>query len=132
VANYGDWLSKVGASTSEFLAATRDFLDNYSVPPDVRLRLGQELLQRLADGGLVAQDALKDEQVRDLKGWAHFHLAQVCAQKEDRPGVLQHVREALQLHVPDLTPQSCRADGTLSAWNEDKDFVALYTEFEKP
>jgi serine/threonine protein kinase len=132
VANYSDWLSKVGASTSEFLAATRDFLDNYSVPPDVRLRLGQELLQRLGDAGLVTQDGLKDEQVRDLKGWAHFHLAQVCAQKEDRPGVLKHVREALQLHVPDLTPQSCRADGTLSAWNEDKDFVALYTEFEKP
>jgi serine/threonine protein kinase len=131
VASYRDWLTQAGASTTEFLAATRDLLDSYAVPPDLRLRLGRDLLQRLGDAAVVAQDGLKDDQVRDLKGWTHFHLAQVCAQKEDRPGVLQHVRAALQLHVPDLTPQTCRQDGTLGAWNEDKEFVALYGQFEK-
>jgi tetratricopeptide (TPR) repeat protein len=131
VASYQDWLTQAGASTTEFLAATRDLLDGYAVPPDLRLRLGRDLLQRLGDAAVVAQDGLKDDQVRDLKGWTHFHLAQVCAQKEDRPGVLQHVRAALELHVPDLTPQTCRQDGTLGAWNEDKEFVALYGQFEK-
>src|SRR5262249_45049432 len=90
----------------------------------------RDLLQRLGDAA-ASQDGLKEDQVRDLKGWTHFHLAQVCAQKEDRPGVLEHVRAALQLNVPDLTPQTCRQDGAIGAWNEDKGFVARSGQFEK-
>jgi predicted Ser/Thr protein kinase len=129
VPTYADWLAKAHASTSEFLYSTRDLLGYLSVPVEVRIRLGEELLRRLADAGNVEQDGLKAEQVRDMKGWTHFGLAQAFAEKEERAKVLQHVREALQLKIPDLTAKNCQEDGTLKAWNDDAAFAQLYKEF---
>jgi tetratricopeptide (TPR) repeat protein/predicted Ser/Thr protein kinase len=126
---YADWLAKAHASTSEYLYSTRDLLGYLSVPVEVRIRLGEELLRRLGDAGNVEQDGLKAEQVRDMKGWTHFGLAQAFAEKEERGKVLQHVREALQLKMPDLTAKTCQEDGTLKAWNDDAEFVQLYKEF---
>jgi serine/threonine protein kinase len=126
---YSDWLAKAHASTSEYLYSTRDLLGYLSVPVEVRIRLGEELLRRLADAGNVEQDGLKEEQARDMKGWTHFGLAQAFAEKEERAKVLQHVREALQLKMPDLTAKTCQEDGTLKAWNDDAEFAQLYKEF---
>jgi hypothetical protein len=107
-------------------------LDQLPVPADLRLRLGQELLQRLTDPGAVAQDWLAEERVAELKGFVHYRLAQVYAQKEDKAAVLREAREALQLRLPGLTPKNFRDDGTFTAWNEDPEFKALYAEFDKP
>src|SRR5262249_50147793 len=126
---YGEWLARANASTAEYLYATRGVLDYLPGPGDLRVRLCPEGPQRR---GGAAPDGLQPDQVRDMKGWLHFTLAQASAQQEDRGGVLRHLREALRLRVPGLTPQACRDDATLSAWNEDKEFVALYGEFEKP
>src|SRR5262249_27940090 len=126
---YADWLARAHASTSEYLYSTRDLLGYLSVPVEVRIRLGEELLRRLADAGNVEQDGLKEEQARDMKGWTHFGLAQAFAEKEERAKVLNHVREALQLKMPDLTAKTCQEDGTLKAWNDDAEFAQLYKEF---
>jgi serine/threonine protein kinase len=116
-------------SLSRYLNATVTVLAYLPVPSDVRVRLSEELLKRLANPVLVQQDNLPPEEVQSLKGWTHFRLAQAHAEKEDRTRVLQNVREALALKVPDLTPDALRGDGALSPWNEDPEFKAAYVEF---
>jgi tetratricopeptide (TPR) repeat protein len=132
VAVYDAWMKQAQAATAAYLYTTRDVLDTLSVPAELRLRLGQELLQRLADPGAVAQDGLTEKRVGELKGWVHFRLAQVYAQKDDKSAVLREAREALQLRVSELTPKTFRDDGTFMAWNDDLEFKALYAEYEKP
>jgi tetratricopeptide (TPR) repeat protein/predicted Ser/Thr protein kinase len=126
---YNDWLVRAGASTTEFLYTTRDLLDNYAVPVELRLGLCEELLRRLGDPITASQEKLNGDQVRDMKGWTHYHLAQAFAQKNDRAGVLRELRAALQLRVPGLTPDACKGDGNFSQWEGDKELVALYAEF---
>jgi hypothetical protein len=132
VAAYTTWLKQAQAATTEYLFATYDVLGTLSVPAELRLHLGEELLQRLADASAVAQDGLDESRVRDLKGWTHFHQAQVYAEKEDKASVLREARETLQLGALDLMPKNFREDGILKAWNEDAEFQALYAKYEKP
>jgi hypothetical protein len=98
----------------------------------LRVRIATELLQRLSDDATVQQEGLKSDRVKAMKAWTHVQLARAFAGKEDRSHVLEHVRAALQLQVPDLKPPDFRKDPALSAWNEDKEFMELYTQFEKP
>jgi tetratricopeptide (TPR) repeat protein len=127
--DFQQWFSMARDPLSRYLNATVTVLAYLPVPSDVRVRLSEELLKRLANPALMQQDNLPAEEVQSLKGWTHVRLAQAYAEKEDRARVLQHVREALALRVPDLTPETLRGDGTLSPWNEDEEFKAVYAEF---
>jgi hypothetical protein len=130
--DFQQWFSMARDPLSRYLNATVTVLFNLPVSSDVRVRLSEELLKRLANPVLVQQDNLPSDEVQSLKGWTHVRLAQAYAEKEDRTRVLQHVREALALRVPELTPDSLRGDGTLGAWNEDEEFKAAYIEFAPP
>ena len=127
--DFQQWFSLAADTTSRFLNATITVLYYLPVPSDVRVKLSEELLKRLAAPALVEQDGLPAEEVSNLKGWTHVRLAEAYAEREDRVQVLQHIREALALRVPDLTPQFFRDHGTLRSWNEDEEFKILYSEY---
>jgi hypothetical protein len=59
-----------------------------------------------------------------------FRLAKSYAQKNDKMSVLRHIRASLELKLADLKPAVFRAEPAFSGWVEDKDFVALYKQFE--
>jgi serine/threonine protein kinase len=132
IATYKQWFGRANASTTEYLEATLELLWAIPVHADLRVRLATELLERLSDDATTRKEGLKGDRVKAMKGWTHFYLAQGFAAKEDRAHVLEHVREALQLQVPELNPAACRKDATLSAWNEDPEFKTLYSQYEKP
>jgi serine/threonine protein kinase len=127
--DFQQWFSSAGDTTSRFLNATITVLYYVPVPTDVRVKLSEELLKRLTAPAMILEDNLPAEEVANLKGSTHMRLAEAYAEREDRARVLQHVREALAQNVADVTPQSFREHGTLSAWNEDDEFKALYAEY---
>jgi tetratricopeptide (TPR) repeat protein len=130
--DFQQWFNLARDPLSRYLNATITVLGYIPVPSDVRVRLSEELLKRLGNPALMQQDNLPPEEVQSLKAWTHVRLAQAYAEKEDRARVLQNVREALALGVPDLTPDAMRGDGVLSSWNEDPEFKAAYVEFSPP
>jgi hypothetical protein len=122
------WFDLVDGPDVRFLDATVDVVWQLPTPVDLRIRLGEELVQRL---GAAAPAGLSADDARHLLGFAHFRLAKFRAEKDDRDGVLRHLRAALSQRLVDLTPQTCRDDDTLKAWNDHADFVRLYAEFSK-
>jgi tetratricopeptide (TPR) repeat protein len=132
IATYNEWFGRANASTTEYLEATLSLLWALPVHADLRIRIATELMQRLNDDTTTQKDGLKADRVRAMRGWTHFHLARAFAGKEDRAHVLEHAREALQLQIVDLNPDFFRKDAALSAWNEDQEFKALYSLYEKP
>jgi serine/threonine protein kinase len=129
VGSYSDWLSRSGASTTEYLDATLDLLPNLSVPVEVRLKIGDTLLKRLAEKA-QSVDQLSEDRIKTLQGTTHLRLARAYTDNQDKGQVLSHVRAALELRLSDLTPQTFRDDGSLNPWNADPDFTSLYAEFE--
>jgi tetratricopeptide (TPR) repeat protein len=127
--DFQNWYGLSQDNTSRFLNATISVLGYLPVPNDVRVRLSENLLNRLNDEAKLTEDNLPAEEVQSLKAWSHFRLAQAHAERQERPQVLQHLREALAARVPELTPEEVRNDGTLSFWNEDDEFKSLYAEF---
>jgi tetratricopeptide (TPR) repeat protein/predicted Ser/Thr protein kinase len=132
VGPYAAWFDTSAGSTTEFLDAAQDVCQQMPVTVDLRIQLSTTVLQRLADTAVVKQDGLQPEQVNRIRGWTHYRLALAHAGKEDRDGVLRHVREGLQARLPDLTPKAIREDATLRQWNADQEFVKLYEQYEKP
>jgi tetratricopeptide (TPR) repeat protein len=129
---FNDWFIRAStAPPTKYAYATADVLGYLPAAEDQRIRLAETVLKRLDNPKLVQDERLADEEVRSMKGWTHYRLATTFAAKNDREGVLRHVREALSLRRPDLTPRTFREDQALGAWNDDPEFVKLYREFEK-
>jgi tetratricopeptide (TPR) repeat protein len=126
---YQTWYAAANAPFTRFLDTLQDVLANLSVPVDLRVRLSEEMLRRLADAEIVKQEALKPQDIKAMKGWAHARLAKVCADKQDKAGVLRHVEGALSQQLPELTPKTFQEDGSYAAWKEDEDFRKLYKRF---
>ena len=110
---YNKWFSQVNASTAHFLNATFELSLELPVPGDQRIRLGEEVLKRLADATATEQDGLGTEEIKTMTAWTHFRLAKVCTEKKERAQALQHVRSALEARLAGLMPQLCRDDTTL-------------------
>jgi tetratricopeptide (TPR) repeat protein/predicted Ser/Thr protein kinase len=128
---YNTWFVQAAGPYTKYLDATLEVLWVLpAVPVDLRVRLPQEILARLADAGTVQQEGLKPDEVKRLKGWTHYRLARAYAGKNEKENVLRHLTEALDTRLADLKPQTCRDDGTFSAWNDDPAFKALYQKFE--
>jgi hypothetical protein len=133
VGAFNDWFVQANtAPMTKYAYATSDVLGNLPVAEDQRIRLAETILQRLDDPKLAQEEGIADEAIRSMKGWTHYRLASSFAAKNDKPGVLQHVRAALALRRPDLTAQTFRDDQALSAWNDDEEFKKLYQESQRP
>jgi tetratricopeptide (TPR) repeat protein len=125
---YQWWYALAEAGSLRFLHGTIDVIG--ASPVDVRIGLIEELLRRLADGELVKTEAVGADEVKGIKAQAHFRRARCAAEKEDRAGVLAHLRQALAQRHIDLTPKQAREDEQLKAWSTDPEFQKLYAEFE--
>jgi tetratricopeptide (TPR) repeat protein len=132
VGGYAAWFNQANASTTEFLDATLTLLDSLNVPADLRIRLAEKLLARLADSAVIAQDKVDPERHKAMGAWSHFRLAKALAEKGDKTPVFDHARKALAVKLTDLTPQVFRDDGAFAAWKDDPDFTKLLAEFETP
>jgi tetratricopeptide (TPR) repeat protein len=130
---FKEWLVQAStAPLTKYAYATSDVLTYLPVAEDQKIRLAEIALRRLDDPKLAQEEGLADEDRRGMKGWIHQRLATSFAAKNDRQGVLQHVRAALELRRPDLIPKTFRDDAALGAWNADPEFEKLYREFDKP
>src|SRR5262249_3701971 len=128
---YAQWLDLAGAPPEQFLDCTLNVLAWHlpATPVDLRIRLGEELLK------LLPQDAapiegLSAEEGKSLKGQTYLRLARFVAEKDDGTRALAHVKSALELKLPDITPKTLREDDVLKTWNNEESFVALYKQFE--
>jgi predicted Ser/Thr protein kinase len=122
------WLDVVDAPDVRFLDATVDVVWQLPTPVDLRIKLAEELVQRLNSPPPMGLTAAEH---RHMQGFNHLRLAKFRAEKDDRDGVVRHLRLALGLRLDDLTPDVCRNDDSLKAWNDHPDFVRLYAEFAK-
>jgi tetratricopeptide (TPR) repeat protein len=132
---YGEWLARADnkqPQDTRYLDATLNVLWYLNVPEDLRVGLAEEVLRRLSDPNVAAQEKLLAEEVKNRKGWTHFRLAKSFAQKNDKAAVLRQIEAALAVKLADLKPAAFRADGAFSGWNEDPEFVALYKRYETP
>ncbi len=130
---YAEWVRRADGPTLEYLNATLDVLSNLSVPADLRVRLGDDLLTRLADDDAVARDGVDADRARLLKGQTLLFLAHTAAGAENRDDVLKRLTGLLTLNLPDVaTTDSLQADDAFKAWNTDPEFMALYDKFKKP
>jgi serine/threonine protein kinase len=129
---YQNWFSRANAPFTTFLDATAEILWYLRVNEDLRISLSRDvLLPRLDDNQAVKDDKLKPEEVKALRGRAHYRLAKSFAAKNDRNSVLTHLGETLKLRLPEFTPKSFREDDSFKAWNMDEEFVKLYKQYEK-
>jgi hypothetical protein len=129
---FHDWFVQAStAPPTKYAYATSAVMAYLPVAEDQRIRLAETVLKRLDNPRLAQEERLADQELRIMKGWTHYRLASTFAAKNDREGVLRHVREALSLRVPDLTARTFREDQALGAWNADPEFVKLYQGFEK-
>ena len=129
---YAEWFRRAEGPSLEYQYATLDVLAGLSVAVDLRVRLGEDLLQRLGDGEAATKDGLEAGRVQQLQGLTHLFLAHTAAGAENRDDVLKHLRAALDLGVPDVTAETLQADGAFQAWNMDPEFVELYKKYQKP
>jgi tetratricopeptide (TPR) repeat protein len=132
---YADWFRKAvrPAPGIAYLQATLDVTAGLAVPVDLRVKLGEELLRRLNDDGVVGAEGIDADDAKKRKGDTHLYLARAVADAPDgKPTVLRHLRAALALGLPDLTPDTLKMDDTFKAWNDDEEFVKMYAEFAKP
>jgi hypothetical protein len=130
---YAEWVHRADGPTLEYLNATLDVLANLSPPPDLRARLGNDLLTRLADDALVARDGVDPDRAKHLKGQTLLFLAHTAAAAENRDDVLKRLTDLLQLDLADVaTPETLQNDDAFKAWNADPDFTAMYEKFKKP
>jgi tetratricopeptide (TPR) repeat protein len=132
---YAEWYRRADGPGPgiAYLQATLDVLSGVAVPVDLRVKLGEELLKRLGDEKLVADEGLGPDDAKKRKGDTHLYLARAVADAPDgKATVLRHLRAALALGLPDLTPDTLKMDDTFKAWNDDEEFVKMYGEFQKP
>jgi tetratricopeptide (TPR) repeat protein len=130
---YTEWLDRSDNKQPQdtlYLDATLNILWYLAVPEDLRINLAEEVLRRLNDPNIVAQDKLKEEDVKRRKAWTHFRLGKSFAQKNDKAGVQRQIEAALLLKCPEIKPETFRNDGAFSGWNEDPEFVKLYKKYE--
>lgn len=123
------WLKAAETGPTEFLDATREIIAQIPLPTELRQRVGMEVLARIDDESLVAEENITAERRRELRAAVHFGLAEVAAQQDDRAGVLEHMRQALQAESPAVTAESFRSHWSFGAWNDDDEFRQLYREF---
>src|SRR5262249_37728316 len=116
------WYSRAVGPTPAFLDATLDVL--WDTPVAVSARTAGELLKRLDAGEGLRGEGVSEAGAKGVKGSCLIRLARIAAERDDKAGALRRVRAALELRLPDLTPEQVRADDLLKAWNEDPEFKA--------
>jgi hypothetical protein len=123
---FAAWVRQANAATTLYLDATQDVLALLPVPPELRIRLGEDVQRRLADSATVMQEGLSDDELRQCKGRAHVRLARAYAAKGDRTATLKQIEEALKLKLPDVKAAIFRDETGFEAWKDDPEFVKLY------
>jgi tetratricopeptide (TPR) repeat protein len=133
VAWYTDANGPAKEPTTRYLARTLDILMWYvSVPGDLRIRLGEEVLQRLANAPLVKQEGIKPDEVHNLQATVHWNVARAAAGNNDKAAVFLHLEEALKLHAPGVTSDAIGQDTTFDTWRSGKDFQDLMKKHAVP
>ena len=130
IAAYNTWMAQADPSLTRYLDATSEVLNYLAVPVEVRISLSEAVLKRLGDSQGAAAEGLADAEVKTMKGWTHVRLAAAFAAKNDKAGVLEHARLALELRLADLTPKTFTDDATFAAWNADPEFTELYKRYQ--
>jgi hypothetical protein len=130
---YAEWVRRADGPTLEYLNATLDVLSNLPVTTDLRVRLGEDLLSRLADDAAAAKDGVDAGRARLLKGQTLLFLGHTAAAAENRDDVLKRLTALLELKLPDVaSTESLQADDAFKAWNTDPEFMTLYDKYKKP
>jgi hypothetical protein len=103
-----------------------------SVPVEQRIKLGNQVLERLADTRATRQEGLTPDEVRGYRARVHLRLAQAAATNNDKGGVFTHVEGCLRLRVADITPAVINDDGTFANWRDTPEFKALLAKYQPP
>jgi hypothetical protein len=130
---YQEWLNRADNKQPQdtfYLDATLNVLWYFAVPEDLRIQLGEEILKRLSDPNILAQEKIPEDDAKRRKGQTYIRLGKSYAQKNDKANVQRQIEAALALKLPDLKPDTIRNDSAFSPWNEDPDFVKLYKKYE--
>jgi predicted Ser/Thr protein kinase/tetratricopeptide (TPR) repeat protein len=135
--NYLAWYSNANGEakgmTTRYLYHTLDIIINYvSVPGELRIRLGQEVLQRLGNNALMQQENIKPEDVRVLQANVHVKVAQTAAGNNDKAVVFEHIEEALKLKTPDITRETIEKDSSFDTWKGSPEFQDLLKKYGPP
>ncbi len=130
--SYADWCRDVVSPPVKFLDSTIVILWNLPTPPEIRIRLQDELIRGLTGPDESLRRGLPPAELKMLTGWGHYRLARFWADKDDRANVLKHARLALACRLPNLGVTTFKDDPVIQAWNNEADFASLYAEFAGP
>jgi hypothetical protein len=106
--------------------ATLDMLNQAGASAELRARLAEHVLARLADPVALEREELDEHELRSIEGWTHYHLALCSAAQNDRDGVLSHLRETIEVELDELPPEQLRDDSAFDEWSDDEEFEELY------
>jgi serine/threonine protein kinase len=128
---HNNWCARANASPTEFLDYTQTVLETLPLMPDIRIRLGEEVVRNLLDPEIIKRDDINTDMARFKMGQTLFRLARLFAEKKDRAKVLIHARGALEQKLPNVTPKAFREDGAFVEFESDDEFQKLLKEFEQ-
>ncbi len=127
--DFQSWLLASEQSEARFQDATVDALGQLPFPIDVRFATQLELLESLNNSEWAEQNGLAEQDLNELRASGHFRLAKMSAERDDRDGVLEHLRQCLEQSVEDYDVERLQADETLQPWNSDEEFQELYANY---
>jgi tetratricopeptide (TPR) repeat protein len=125
---YKSWCQYCVDSPIRFQEETVEVLWRLSTPAWARINLQEAALKQLTDSENLQAEEIDDEERNERIAWAHYRLAKMYAEQEDRGTVLLHVRKSLEAKLPDLTASAFQDDEVIGNWNDDEAFVAMYAE----
>jgi serine/threonine protein kinase len=132
VSPYNNWLAQAStAPPTRYVYTTSDMVAKLPVVDDLKIRLAETVLKRLDNPQLVQSEGIRDDELKNMKGWTHYRLAVSYAARNEKRRVLEHVKAALELHRPDLTSKTFRNDASVNQWNNDPEFNRLYEQYDK-
>ncbi len=123
------WIEASDVSETALLYATRPIINQLPMSPEVGKRLHKELLERLGNPEIIAAEKISESMLREYRTFTHFTFAEIQANLDDRAGVLEHVRAALEQRSPQIDGASCRDHWAFANWKDDEEFQALFRRF---
>jgi predicted Ser/Thr protein kinase len=130
--SHQEWLAAADGNETAFLYATRAILSQIPIGTDVTLKLHEALLTRLEDSATTDAEQIPSDQLREMRAWTRFSLAEVHAGRENPDETLAQIRLSLEQRSPEITGETCREHWAFSAWKDDERFRGLYEEFPAP
>lgn len=123
---FREWLFATEHSLAKFQDLTVETLWRLPIPAEVRVTMQEDLLESLAKSDSPLVVGLEPQEITDMVSIGHFRLAKMAAERDDRGGVLTHLRSCLEQDSEAITVSRLLDDETIRAWNNDAEFQELY------